>query len=195
MKTLAKLSFAVLAIGLTAFSAQAQSNSYKWGVGLRAGEPSGITVKKYNGSNAWELNIGRARYWTYAYDYGYYFNHDNRYKGYKYLGYRGHTGLDVQLRKLWSKNLPDVNNLNWYYGIGGQLFTNSYYYKYRDENDIVREDRYTNFDVGIDGILGLEYFFDELPISVSLDVNATMLLIDRPLYLFGQSGLGIRYNF
>lgn len=191
MKTLAKFSLAIFTICLITFSASAQN----WGVGIRAGDPTGLSIKKYDDDNAWELNIGRANYWTYKYDYNYYFYHDSRLKNYKYLGWYDHSGMDIQLRKLWSKPFPDVANLNWYYGAGAQLFTNSFYYRYVDGNGFITNEKYTSMDIGIDGVLGLEYFFDDLPISASLDVNATMLLIDRPFYLFGQSGLGIRYTF
>lgn len=83
----------------------------------------------------------------------------------------------------------NTNRLNWYVGFGGHVgFWNGKYTKWGE-----LERSYAV--VGIDGILGLEYNFTEIPINISIDW--------KPAYnLFGYTGfwadggaLSIRYIF
>ncbi len=94
--------FAVLALSI---SAHAQNED--WGLGLRFGSPSGITLKRYMGSNAWDLTVGASGAF-----------------GNIYWGRR--PGLDIMFMYHWRRDLGDVNGLTWYYGIGGQLLTREY---------------------------------------------------------------------
>ena len=80
----------------------------------------------------------------------------------------------------------EINNeldpgFSWYYG-GGALsaFTSS------KEND----DSYTH--MGINGILGIEYSFEEVPIICSLDSGPFVFFIPRVSFAWG-GGLAIRY--
>jgi hypothetical protein len=77
----------------------------------------------------------------------------------------------------------DVERLNWYYGGGAHIgfYGNSY-------------DGGSGTFIGLDGILGLEYNFNDLPINISLDW--------KPAFDFGYShffgdggALSIRYCF
>ncbi|HLN20642.1 MAG TPA: hypothetical protein VK213_06110 [Bacteroidales bacterium] len=89
------------------------------------------------------------------------------------------------------KQLADVDQLNWYYGFGAHVgfWNGSYNRNYWG----VPGDSYTV--VGVDGILGLEYSFTELPINIGLDW--------KPAFnVFGYSGVwadgaafSIRYIF
>jgi hypothetical protein len=47
-----------------------------WGVGIRLGEPSGISIKKYLGKNALELNVGRAYWGSWGNKYYNYYNYE-----------------------------------------------------------------------------------------------------------------------
>jgi hypothetical protein len=69
---------------------------------------------------------------------------------------------------------------SWYYG-GGALvgFTST------------SEDR-PNLNIGINGILGIEYTFSEVPINCSLDTGPFVFLIPRVSFAWG-GGLAIRY--
>lgn len=198
----------LFAILLISIAANAQK---KWGIGVRLGDPSGITLKKYFGSSALELNVGRTRWFN---DRGWYdrrFNDwytDKRYDydDYQYIGYRSAPAIAVQLHYLFRKSLNKVagesaSGLEWYLGVGGQLRNHVYYYNYRykvkgSNNWVyVGEERINNFDLGVDGVIGLEYRFKDAPISVFGDVTLFMEVLDDPFLFSFQGGIGLRYNF
>ncbi|MFL5727866.1 MAG: hypothetical protein ACJ75J_00145, partial [Cytophagaceae bacterium] len=108
-----------------------RSSSYNWGVGIKLGNPNGISVKKYVGNKAFELIVGRPYYW--GYNYNYTFAHDGRFKdkGFYYSNHEGFSNpLSIQFRYLVHNNFSDIQGLKWYYGLGAQLRTVSYYYNY-----------------------------------------------------------------
>jgi hypothetical protein len=78
-----------------------------------------------------------------------------------------------------------VPNLGWFVGGGAHIGTwNS---KYKEEYD-------SNVDFGIDGIIGLDYKFPDLPLNLSVDWQPSLALIGSnfsPAY----GGIGIRYTF
>jgi|GEM_PF-276489 len=186
----------------------AGSSSYNWGIGLRLGEPSGLTVKRYFSSgNALELNVGRSARWGYHYDADDFYKHsrfsDRDY--YHFHDYKSGASTALQVRYLWQKPIRSAQGLDWYVGLGGQarFTTATYYYYYNDgrwDNDEWRwwnyvEERRTDVDLGLDGIIGLEYTLPNTPISLFGDVNVFVEIVDRPLFMFGQGGVGARYNF
>jgi len=84
----------------------------------------------------------------------------------------------------------DVAHLNWYYGAGGHIG----FWKGKDVSwGDNREDDYTV--VGIDGILGIEYNFQEIPINLSLDWKPTMNIIGYSGFWGDGGALSIRYIF
>ena len=121
---------------------------YKTAIGLRAGETSGLTVKRFIGqSNAIE-------------------------------GILGTWGYGLSVTALFEKHVPAFNTsgFNWYYGAGGHAsFENSYYgrYYYYRRNVLYVENYYANggFGLGIDGIVGLEYKLNNAPIAFSADLK------------------------
>jgi hypothetical protein len=175
------------------------STQYKWGVGVKLGDPTGITVKRYFGNNALELIAGRAYYYGAYYDYYY---HDNRYHNAAYVGpgqeafYGFSNPLSLQVRYLIHKNINDLRGLRWYFGFGGQVRSISYYYyNYDVYGNYYGVSRATDVAFGGDGLLGLEYTFEDIPLSVFADVNLYLEFYRRPFYPEGQGGIGVRYNF
>jgi hypothetical protein len=150
--------FAVVAVCM---SAQAQGED--WGLGLRFGSPSGITLKRYMGNNAWDLTVGTSGAF-----------------GNRNWGRR--AGLDIMFTYHWRRDFGDVNNLTWYYGVGGQLLTRQY------------RDYTSNFGLAAVGVLGLEYIIPAAPLSVFLEVNPTVSIVPG-FFPFMQSGGGIRFMF
>lgn len=76
---------------------------------------------------------------------------------------------------LWLQGLYEINNdlgsgFDWYYGIGADLgfwTGHDYYYHYND--------RYYNGAYGgIDGVIGIEYTFSEIPLNLALDAVPTI---------------------
>lgn len=182
------------------------------GIGVRLGDPSGITIKKYLSKNALEFNIGRSYPW-YGRGRWYNDNFDNWYAGkkyaykeYQYIGYRSQFPLSIQARYLFQRPIGKVgkenlSGLDWYLGVGGQFRYRSYYYDYRYKiaGDpswyYVRDAAARDFDLGVDGIIGLEYTFKELPLSIFADVNLFMEIVNDPFWFDAQGGAGVRYNF
>lgn len=82
----------------------------------------------------------------------------------------------------------DVSRLNWYYGFGAHI---GFWDGNRDWGVINRS--YTV--VGIDGILGIEYNFNEVPFNIGLDWKPSVNL--SGYYGFRPDGgaLSIRYIF
>lgn len=99
--------------------------------------------------------------------------------------------LAFQIHHLWHKDL-NVDGLQWYYGIGGQLKSIAIHfrYKYEDINGNKYDDVFStaNFiNIGIDG--------KEVPLSIFTDINIYVEAIRNPFFMHGQGGIGIRYNF
>ncbi len=83
----------------------------------------------------------------------------------------------------------DTNRLNWYYGAGAHIgFWDGNYY--RDYND---KSNYTV--IGIDGILGLEYNFKEIPFNIGIDWKPVLNLTGSSGFYGDGGALSIRYIF
>jgi hypothetical protein len=84
----------------------------------------------------------------------------------------------------------NTNRLNWYYGAGAHV-------GFWDENHKTnwgnKGESYTV--VGIDGILGLEYNFREIPINISLDWKPAWNLSGYQGFWADGAALSIRYIF
>ena len=178
----------------------------QWGVGFRLGDPSGLTVKKYWSGHAVEVSLGR----THLFSQSAYYNdrYDNWYSdqrfdhsAHEYMGYRASPALGLQLHYLVQKDVKNAGELDWYYGFGGQIRSQQYYYNYRykpgNGSDwvVVRDERVTEVDFGLDGVIGLEYNFTNAPVSIFTDATLFMELIDNPFAFRPQFGIGARFRF
>lgn len=179
--------------GGNSYNQRSGAQAKNWGLGLRLGDPTGLTVKKYQGDAAWELNIGSSPNFGY-YDYEKRFYYYDWSRGYKLLKYDRTFATSVQLHFLKHLPIADGGNLELYYGGGGQArFTQiQYWYEHNGHWDI---DRRTYVDLGLDGKVGLEYSFKEVPFSIFVDATLYLELYYKPMWLTGMGGLGIRYNF
>lgn len=86
----------------------------------------------------------------------------------------------------WTGEYPA---LNWYWGFGAHLGTWSKGYNPR------LAAAYTGTVVGIDGVIGLEYTFDELPLNLSLDLMPSINLVGYTGWGGINGALSIRYVF
>ena len=177
-----------------------------WGIGFRLGDPSGLSVKKYDGNHAWELNVGRShlfdrhdRYYD-RYDRWYADQHFN-YKAHELVNYSYGRALGIQLHYLVQKDVKNATGLGWYYGFGGQLRFQQYRYDYRYKLEngpdwiVVSDQRVAETDLGLDGVIGLEYKFQNAPLNLFVDGTLFMELIDDPFFFQPQFGIGARYVF
>lgn len=202
MAMLVSLSF------LMATTANAQHN---WGIGLRGGDPSGLTLKKYMDGNALEISFGRTHWFSGRgwYDnrfHDWYRDNDYSYQEFQYVGYRSSVPLGLQVHYMWQKPIgrvaeSNMKGLDWYIGFGGQLRVQSYTFDYRyklfgdPQWYYAKGDRVTDIDIGADGVIGLEYTFNKIPLSLFADATLFMEIVDQPFRFWMQGGIGIRYNF
>lgn len=86
----------------------------------------------------------------------------------------------------WTGEYP---GLNWFWGFGGHV-------GFWDAGTNPRFNAtYTGSAIGIDGIIGLEYTFDEIPLNLSLDLLPTVNLFGYSGWGGINSALSIRYVF
>lgn len=83
----------------------------------------------------------------------------------------------------------EVDRLNWYYGVGAHIgFWNG--------DNVNWSDQSTNYTViGVDGIIGIEYNFLELPINLSADWKPAFNLIGYSGFWADGGAISIRYIF
>jgi hypothetical protein len=175
----------------------ASAQTFNWGIGLRLGDPLGVTLKRYLAEGkSLEFNLGRSANWGYNYADRFYDN--NKWKTYDYLAYKANNAVTFQLHFLFHKDIQGAKGLQWYWGVGPQLRFKSYAYSYRYDGGnswvYVTED-VTDVDFGADAVLGLEYRIKSAPLAVFADANLFLELLNDPLFLYAQGGVGIRYNF
>lgn len=146
-----------------------EKSNYRTAIGLRAGETSGLTFKRFLGNNsAFEGIIST---WPYA---------------------LGVTALYEKHEQAF-----DLEGMKWYYGGGGHAIfeTARSYYWYRGDRYFYYHDR-GGLGLGIDGIVGLEYKIKPIPFAVSLDIKPfAEVLTDGGLYMSLDPGLGIKVAF
>jgi hypothetical protein len=82
----------------------------------------------------------------------------------------------------------DTENLKWFYGGGAHLgFYNGDYVEWGSPGS-------TSGVLGIDGIIGIEYTFDEAPINLGLDLKPALNIIGYT-GLWVEFGISARYVF
>jgi len=145
---------------LAALATGVQAQSYKSAIGLRGGDPSGITFKTFlNSTNALELIAG--------------------------TGYWGHNFVITGFYE-WQYPTDWTPNLDWFIGPGAHLgFWNDYY----------RNDYGTGILIGVDGIIGLEYTLDDIPLNLGLGVGPSFQLTSGPGWGHWNGGFYVRYVF
>lgn len=180
-----------------------------WGLGLRVGDPTGISAKRYMARSALEINLGRTHSWYHPHwhrdhFHDWYKGRGYAYDDYGYTGYRAAVPLSLQVHYLFrqtSFGKKSVSGLEWYWGLGGQFRNRTYYYNYRYKVPgdpswhYVTDERVNDLDLGVDGVIGIEYTFKEVPLSIAADITLFMEIADDPFIFWPQSGLAIRYNF
>ncbi|MCB0619949.1 MAG: hypothetical protein KDC43_26035 [Saprospiraceae bacterium] len=80
--------------------------------------------------------------------------------------------------------------LNWYFGGGGHI---GFWGGYKEHPWFDDDNNYTV--IGIDGIIGLEYNFQEVPINLSLDWKPAFNLIGYTGFWGDEVALSIRFIF
>ena len=146
------------------------SSSYTTAIGVRGAGTSGFTVKHFTrNTRAIEGILGF---------------------------YPNAFSATVLLEKY--ANAFDTPGLNWYYGAGGHIAAtnNKYQRKYqRDEYWGYRRDD-GDIGLGVDGIVGIEYKINEIPIAISLDAKPFLeVTTSGNIFMALDPGLGIKVTF
>lgn len=100
--------------------------------------------------------------------------------------FRSNSGVNyIRITGLYQIYNPigETQGLNWYYGAGASL--GSYKVKGGDGD----------FYLAANGVIGLDYKFNEVPINISLDWVPALELTPSTGFWGGDIGLGIRYTF
>jgi hypothetical protein len=185
----------VILLLATTVSAFAQ----KQGIGLRIGNPLGITYKRYlPNDRAFEFIFGTA---PGAWNKNYYknsFSDFDRYDNYMYRSHNVNSTVYFQGRYLFQYEIPVegmVGKLGWYWGAGALLKFATVTYKFELPNDSQESDKRTDIDFGPEGIAGMEYTFDDIPLTLFGEVSALLEFADRPLTFRAFAAAGARFNF
>lgn len=188
-----------------------QNNNKEWGVGLRLGDLTGVTVKKHLTQSALELSIGRShllRNPRYFEDNFNEWSKDNRtnYDDFRYISYNSSTPIGIQFHYLFQKDInrigdANVTGLQWYYGIGAQFayqtYTYDYQYKLQGNSEwfYAKGEKVSDLDFGADGVIGIEYTFKDVPLTIFTDALLFMEIFDDPFVFKFQGGFGGRFRF
>jgi len=87
------------------------------------------------------------------------------------------------------KQAFNTYRLNWYYGFGAHVG----FGEFNDSHPLIKKNGDYSL-IGVDGIIGIEYNFSEIPINIGIDFKPMMEIIGKIGPVMG-SGLSIRYLF
>jgi hypothetical protein len=100
----------------------------------------------------------------------------------------------LNLTALYERNVSafGVNGMNWYYGGGGHVaFSTGTYY-----NGGRRYSRGSEYALGVDGVVGLEYKIPPIPFAISLDIKPLVEVYRNGDLFFGlDPGIGVKFAF
>jgi hypothetical protein len=170
------------------------------GIGLRIGNPLGLTYKRYlHNDRAFELIFGTA---PGGWNKNYYKNSFKDFDKYDTDVYRSHdveSTVYFQGRYLFDYNIPVegmVGKLDWYWGAGALLKFAKVNYSYQPgDATTILYDTKTDIDFGPEGIAGMEYTFDDIPLTLFGEVSVLLEFADRPLTFRAFAAAGARFNF
>ena len=152
--------------------AAASAQGYQRAIGLRLGYPLAVSYKQYySGSTAFEIYGGGSTYKDYS-----------------------RFSITAALQKSYPLGLSnELSPLRWYWGGGASV----QFWNYRDDfyRGKNRRGDYAATSAGINGYLGLEYAFREVPIMLTLDWVPVVFLGNgyRRGFRGESGGLGVRY--
>jgi hypothetical protein len=86
-------------------------------------------------------------------------------------------------------NLANVDGLKWYLGPGAHVGF------YNTQWKVDYPSRPGGVEIGVDGVIGVDYKIQGIPLNVSFDWQPSFNLIGYSGFEGGWGGLGIRYTF
>ncbi|NCI46170.1 hypothetical protein [Sediminibacterium soli] len=105
------------------------------------------------------------------------------------LGYISSDGFRLTGLYELHNDIGGVAGLKWYLGGGAHVgvWSDSWRTKYPYRND--------GLALGIDGVLGLDYKIQGIPLNISFDWQPSFNIIGYSYFEGGWGGLGLRYTF
>lgn len=105
------------------------------------------------------------------------------------LGYISSDGFRVTGLYELHYDINGVEGLKWYVGGGAHLgvWSDSWRTKYPYRND--------GLALGIDGVIGLDYKIQGIPLNLSFDWQPSFNIIGYSYFEGGWGGIGVRYTF
>lgn len=172
------------------------------GLGLRLGEPTGITYKRYfsNSSNTLELGVGLVqRGWNGRY-YRKSFKEYDKFSNVDYITHNVSSNFFIQSRflKHYPWHIEGVDgDFEWYWGIGAlvKIARVNYLYRTSPNTTLTESDEVTDLDLGPEIPLGVEYTFTDTPITLFAEVSVFIEIANRSGVAALNGGVGMRYNF
>lgn len=170
-------------------------------IGLRIGDPLGITYKQYlPNKRAFEFGIGTAMSgWNTNY-YKNSFKDAKKFDDYNFHSASVSNTVYFQGRYLFQYSIPIegmVGKLDWYWGVGALLKLATVDYSY--QNKVAPYDagtgRKTDIDFGPEGIAGMEYTFQDIPLTLFGEISLMLEFADRPFAFRTFGAVGARINF
>jgi hypothetical protein len=95
--------------------------------------------------------------------------------GSSWYGYGG-INISIAAQKHSSLNIDELENLQWYIGAGALADFDEF-----------------RTGIGVQGYIGLDYKFDEIPLNLTLDFIPTIFLNDYYRTFASYGSLGVRY--
>ncbi len=188
----------VLFAGVFFLTSNVFGQQYNQGIGLRIGDPVGISYKLYlQGKSAVEFGLGTVSRNSHSAYYKDTFKKKDKFDDYIYSDHDVDFTIVLMGRYLIHEAFPAnvEGRLDWYYGAGAQLRISKVDYQYFDEFNRIGSENITNIDLGPEAILGMEYELQDYPIVGFGEVSLLMEIVDRPLHFRVFGAVGIRYAF
>jgi hypothetical protein len=201
------MKFFCLLILISACSLQVLAQRKKNQIGLRLGDPIGITYRTFlSEKSALQFGVGTAAsQWNPSYyekSFDYYFDHND---DFEYQSHKTKDVLYLQARyvvhsKIVWDEIP--GRFDWYWGIGAMAKRATINYEYLQFYTIedvrtpyYEEIKITDYDIGPESIIGIQYSFKDVPLSIDFDVSVLMEFHDRVIAMRGFTALCFLYNF
>lgn len=171
-------------------------------LGVRLGTPTGIVYKKYlsNSTNALEFGFGAQPRGAQQQYYRNSFEKNDSFEGDEYTNHSVKNNLFVQGRFLKQYPWPVEGiegSFEWYWGVGVLMKVANVNYRYTEQGipNIQESQTVTDLDLGPELPLGMEYTFEDIPLTLFGEASLFLEIVNRPFVPALYGGIGLRYNF
>ncbi len=139
-----------------------------------------------SGAQDYRTGVGLRAGLPYGLTVKHFLNQSNAVEGILASRWGGFVVTGLYEKEYWTGEYP---GLNWYWGAGAHIgFWDAGYNPNLGAT-------YTGSVIGVDGILGLEYTFDDIPLNLSLDILPSINLIGSTGWGGINGAISIRYVF